>query len=101
MNLNKVCIGRADSGTESLAFHKNYDMEYGTHWAQNNIGLDEFKKVIIDRALVQTKKIEWAIKHAIGEYWVERVNEDGHWLIYDIYVNLSDNNLIYWRLKYG
>jgi len=97
--MNKVCIGQADSSLKSEQFGKdNY------YYEENQFAyptITKFGKALIDDALTLTEKSRWGLSHALDDYWVRRQEYVEEWIIYDIFVNLSDKDYTFWKLKYG
>lgn len=104
--LFKVCIAQADSGVESEIFwqNNNYYEENQHQWP----GITKFGRALIDHTLQKTDKAIWAMQNAEPnditsspfKHWVKRIEVEGHWVVYDIYVNLDEKNFIYWKLKH-
>ncbi len=101
--MNKVCIAQADSGVES----ENYHSENGYYSEPQDLyrGITDFGHALINHTLTKTDKAKWAIEnaevnpHSKQRYWVRRLENTEHWIIYDIYVNLNDVNFLIWKLK--
>lgn len=105
--LYKICIAQANSGVESEQFW--IDNHYYEENQQRYPGLTKFSNALIAHTITKTEKARWAIEHAIPypprfredvKHWVRRLDDDETWVIYDIYVNLSEKDFLFWKLKY-
>lgn len=100
---NKVLITRADSGIKSERWW--VENHYYEESQRGYPGITAFGRALINDAIARSNSAKWASENSLNGHWVKRIDSDeddfgNQWVLYDIFVNLSNENYTYWKLKY-